>query len=121
MAVAFTPAAESTPLPKSGSDGIKRSCTRKKFVIKRGSRAIKKKENTDSRRKVFPSPMKIKFKMLVSSAAASTAGLSTGASFTHDVLIVAVHDDRALTIPPRSLPGQDGTSNSYLVLLSWIK
>lgn len=38
------------------------------------------------------------------------AGASTGASSTHTVSVVEVNDDGALTILPRSLPDQDGTS-----------
>lgn len=78
--------------------------------MKHASKTIKKSEKTSRRRKVVLSPGKIMIKIPVSLAAASTAGLSTGTSSTHDVPVVEMDDEGALMISLGSLPSQDDTS-----------
>lgn len=102
---------ESTSPPKSDSGVIKLSGLRKKLGVKRRSKTVKKLERIGRRSKVFPSSEKIKTKIPVFLAAASAAGASTGASSTHEVRIVE-NNEGALTITPRSLLGQNGTSGS---------
>lgn len=80
--------------------------------MKRGSKVFKKEEKTGPRSKAVPSPVKIKINILVSSAAVSTAGASTGTSSAPHVHNVKVDDDGALITSLRSLPVQNGASNS---------
>lgn len=87
----------------------------KKFGVKRWSKTIKKPEETGRRSKVNSFPEKMKINFPVFSAAASTAGASTGASFTHESLGVKVDDNGALTIFLRSSSDMDGASDPYFI------
>lgn len=80
--------------------------------MNRAFKTIKKLEKSGRRSKVITSPSLIKIKILVTPAMASMTGASTGASSTHDVPIVRVDDDGALTASPCSLPDQNTTSGS---------
>lgn len=111
-AVTSNRTAESTSRPRSDFGAVKRSGSRKKFGVERRFKAIEKSGKTGRRSKALLSPGKIKIKIQISLTAASTGGASTGASSDHDVPVEEVDDDGELTIPPRSLPGQEGTSDT---------
>lgn len=106
-------AAESTSLTKCGSEGVRRPGLRKKVGVK----AIKKHEKTGLYCKTFPFHGKVKIKIPVSSAVASTAGASTWALFAHEIPEIKVNNDAALTISPSS-PSRKGDRNAVLPIRS---
>lgn len=80
--------------------------------MERAFKTIKMSEKNGRWSKVVLFPEKNKIEILVFLMVASTVGECTGTSSTHDVPAVEVDDDGALSIPPRSLPGEEDISGS---------
>lgn len=120
-AIASYRTAESTYPPEFVYGSFNRSGLRKKVGRKLRSKAIKNSNKTGRRSKALLYPKTIKIKIPVFLTAVATADASHGASSPHDVHVVEVDDNDALTNPSHSPSGQKSSFNSSLVALMKMK